>query len=274
MTGEPSAADVGALYDQLTDLFTAVLGGSIHVGYWESDEDESTTEAASARLTELVADRLDLAPGLRVLDVGCGSGRPAAQIAAGRGVHVTGVTVSAHQLRLAQDRPERGEAPGQASFQLADAMDLPFATASFDGAYAIESMTHIRDKDAALGHIARVLRPGARLVIADLYLDGPVSGPDADALAQTYALFQVATLLTADGYREHLRRAGLEIVEFTDIRRNARRTYAALGAGLRRAAARYGDAGDRLVAGASTLERLSDVDPLGYVLLSAVRADR
>jgi cyclopropane fatty-acyl-phospholipid synthase-like methyltransferase len=272
MTTQPTSADVAAMYDQLTELFTNVLGGCIHVGYWDSDDDASSMEAASARTTDLVAERLELAPGQRVLDIGCGNGAPAARIATRNHVQVTGVTVSQHQLQLAQDRAEHGESAGQVSFQFADAMDLPFDAASFDGAYAIESLVHMRDKDAALGHIARVLRPGGRFVVADLCLDETVDDQGAETVEQVRGLFPMATILSADDYRETLERAGLEIVEFIDIWHNIRRTFPIFLEGLRQAAeSAGGEVGDQLAATASVLARFVDLPQLGYVLLSAIR---
>jgi N-methyltransferase StaMA len=258
MTTKPTPADVGAMYDRFTDVLAELLGGSVHLGYWNSDTDDSPLEVAGDRLTNMVAARLAVTEGQHVLDVGCGSGRPAVRIATGRNVHVTGITVSAHQLELAQARPETGDLPGQASFQHANAMDLPFEDATFDGAYAIESMLHIHDKNAVLAHIARVLRPGARLVIADMYLDGPVEGPEADLVARMCEEWQIPTILTADDFRKSLDWAGLDIAEFTDIRDNVRRSYRIIEA-----------ASDRM--GVSFATPFSELKQLGYTVITAVR---
>jgi N-methyltransferase StaMA len=272
MTTQPTTDNVATMYDQLTDLFASVLGGSIHAGYWESNDDSSSMETAAVRTTDLVADRLELSPGHRVLDIGCGNGAPAARIAARHRVQVTGVTISQHQLQLAQGRAEHGEGPGRISCQFADAMDLPFDAASFDAAYAIESLAHMPDKATALGHIARVLRPGGRLVVADFFLDGTVDGHEAEAVEQLLGLFPVATLPSADDYRRYLARSGLEIVEFTDIRHNIQRTFPIIAEGLRQASeSAEGEAGDQLAVAASVLARVGDVPQLGYVLLTAVR---
>lgn len=264
-------ADVGAMYDQFTDTLTQGLGGNIHFGYWENEKDDSTIEAATDRLTDLVADRLALTGAGRVLDVGCGSGKASVQIATGRGLQVIGITVSNHQLQLARSRPQDEGLPGRASFHLADGMELPFENSSFDGAYAIESIAHMRDKNAVFGHLARVLRPGARLVMADFYRGGEISGEDIDAVELINQL-GYASLITADTYREHLHRAGLQLVEFTDVRENVQRSYDNVAAACHQAALTCSSkTSSQLTALAYLAEQMSVSPQLSYMLLTAVR---
>jgi SAM-dependent methyltransferase len=70
---------------------------------------------------------------------------------------------------------------GLADAMLADAHSLPFASASFDGAWADRTFQHLADPAAALGEMARVVRPGGRLVVADPdYGRQSVDVPDQD----------------------------------------------------------------------------------------------
>ncbi|OAA33864.1 methyltransferase [Beauveria brongniartii RCEF 3172] len=270
-THEPSSASVGAMYDKISASLSDVLGGSIHVGYWDDSRTDENLEAATDRLTTLVASRLRLSPGLQILDVGCGTGKPAIQIGKSNDVDITGVAISTGQIesanaRLASDMPAR-----KISFQVADAMDLPFADASFDGAYAIESLCHMPDKTNALTQIARVLRPGGRLVIADLFLDAQPSAPDSEFLARLCQFYEVSTFRTADEYRDLLHQVGLNLVEFTDVRHNVKPTYGILGAALRQmAASTSGEIDEKIVGGASMLEKMGNIPVLGYALITAV----
>lgn len=269
---QPSPSMVGAMYDQFTDIFAQSFGGNLHFGYWEGEKDDSPIEAATDRLTDLVADRLAL-PGVgRVLDVGCGSGKASVRIATGRGLHVVGITISDHQLQLARARSCDEGLLGRVSFHLADAMELPFQDSSFDGAYAIESIIHMRDKDAVFSHLARVLRPGARLVVADVYQNGEISDEEADLVAQGSQFFQVSSLITADMYREYVHRAGLQILEFTDIRENVQRSYASPATMCHQiTSTSNGEVSSQMATIARFFEQIGMIKQISYMLLTAIR---
>ncbi len=88
-------------YDIGNDLFTVMLdnGMNYSCAYWQ--DAESLEEAQTAKL-ELICRKLNLEPGLQVLDIGCGWGGFAAYAAEQYGVEVTGVTVSGEQVKLAR----------------------------------------------------------------------------------------------------------------------------------------------------------------------------
>ncbi|RKN52344.1 methyltransferase domain-containing protein, partial [Streptomyces klenkii] len=135
---EPTAARVSALYDQAAELLPEDFGlfPNLHFGYWEGPEGdaegEATLQDAAARLTGLVAARLGAGPGTRMLDVGCGVGGPALQIARATGCHVVGITLSAGQVGLARALADRDGASDRLAFLRADAAELPFEDDSFD----------------------------------------------------------------------------------------------------------------------------------------------
>jgi len=266
-----TSAEVGSFYNRHTDVFDRALGGNIHVGYWDGESDDSPVQAATDRLTDLVTERLAPAEGQHLLDVGCGHGSTAARIAAHHAVEITGVSVSDYQIGLANSRPQSSDLPGRATFQLADAMKLPFPDRSFDGAYAIESLMHMKDKKAAIGHIARVLRPGGRLVIAEHHLEGDLAVEDVDRMADAYAFFKLS--LTTDRYGELLREAGLKVVDYTDVTENVRRSYDSMDDSWREAARNESDSekAQEWEAAADLARWIFAVPQLRYGLLTAVR---
>lgn len=224
----PSSPDVGLLHDEQTGTADGTaVDGNIHVGYWDGADDDRSLNQATDRLTDLVAERLAATPGRRLLDVGCGTGRPALRIARATGARVSGISVSDEDIDLARTRADAAALAGRVDFRYADACALPFDAASFDGAWAIECMMHISDRTAALTEIARTLRPGSPLVVTDVLLRSPVTGDAAETVRQTCRAFQSPGFPDPAELRTALDRAGLEIVEFNDIGEHVRRTYQA-----------------------------------------------
>ncbi|MEE1757445.1 methyltransferase domain-containing protein [Streptomyces sp. SP18CS02] len=266
----PTSADVGSMYDNSTDLLSEVMGGNIHLGYWRDENDDSSVEAATDALTDMVADRLALRSGLRVLDIGCGSGKPATYIAIERDVHVTGVTISAHQAAVANRRPQVGDGNRQVTFRQADAMELPYPDEHFDRAYAIESFLHMSDRGKAIAEAARVLRPGGVLVTANPYQQGELDARGTEIVAANRKLFQIPPIGDADEYVEHMVKAGLEIVELVDIGENVRRSHTLAAALIRENNGSFdGSFNEELAEAADIIERFGDLPQIGYGLIAA-----
>ena len=106
-------------------------------------------------------------PGEAILDLCCGTGDLAfALMRMEPKLHVTGVDFCTPMLERARER-EREQHSG-ASFLEADALALPFADRSFDGAIMGFSMRNVVDIDALLAEVRRILRPGGRFVNLDV----------------------------------------------------------------------------------------------------------
>lgn len=160
-------------------------------------------------------DLLDLRPGARVVDVGCGAGTSvrdlAARVAPGGAAH--GVDVNESLLRTAKARAAREGV--DAAFQLARAEELPFATASLDGYRAERLYQHLNDPGKALAEAHRVLAPGGRIVLVDQDWDTLVV--DSDDKATTRKLLRafgdgIVNSAVGRQYRRRLLDAG-----FTDV---------------------------------------------------------
>ena len=114
-----------------------------------------------------LASKLNVGPGKKVLDVGCGIGGASRRLAAtfGSGTQVTGITLSpkqaqrAGQLALDQGIPN-------ADFKVMDALAMDFPDDTFDFVWACESGEHMPDKGKYVEEMVRVLKPGGTLVIA------------------------------------------------------------------------------------------------------------
>jgi len=106
--------------------------------------------------------RLDPLPAGTLLDVACGTGRYSAYMA-GRGHQVIGIDLSPDMLALA-----RAKLP-EAEFREGDMESLPFEDASVDTAICALALVHLKDIRRAIAEMARVLRPGGRLIISDVH---------------------------------------------------------------------------------------------------------
>jgi SAM-dependent methyltransferase len=104
-------------------------------------------------------DRLQLAAGMRLLDLGCGQGRHAFE-AERRGARVVALDREAADCK---DTAAAFEADGCAVN--GDGLALPFADASFDRVIAAEVLEHVPDDGSAIAELARVLKPGGRLAV-------------------------------------------------------------------------------------------------------------
>ena len=111
-------------------------------------------------------ERLDIQPGHRLLDAGCGEGRHCFG-SLYRGATVVGLDLDLDAMREAsKNLRQRGEEHGRMGAMLqGDAFHLPFADASFDRIICSEVMEHVHDYPAAIRELARVARPGARIAI-------------------------------------------------------------------------------------------------------------
>jgi arsenite methyltransferase len=151
------------------DLVALFLGDSYHPG--------------GAVLTRRLADAMELRPGDRVLDVAAGVGTTARLLAQERGVDVTGVDLGEVQVARARDRARRFGLADRVAFEVGDAERLPLGDGSVDATICECALCTFPDKAAAAAELARVLRPGGRLGITDVWLEPERLAPELRGLA-------------------------------------------------------------------------------------------
>lgn len=147
-----------------------------------------TPDVAAQRAQFLGA--LEPRPGERVLDVGSGPGFLAAAIAEATGSSgvVSGIDISEPLLAAARKHCAH---LAWVEFQQADATRLPFPDHAFDAAISTQVLEYVRDVDAALVEIHRVLRPGGRAVIVDTDWDSIVwHSPNRERMSRILAAWE------------------------------------------------------------------------------------
>ncbi len=209
-------AAVAGHYDELDPFYREIWGEHVHHGLFRTGR-ESVAEATLA-LSDLVGDRLGIAAGQELVDIGCGYGGTARHFAA-RGARVTGVTLSQRQAE---------EAPAAASvtIHVADWLASGFPDAAFDGAYAIESSEHIADKPRFFAEGYRVLRPGGRLVVAAwLTRETPGRWEARHLLEPICREGRMPSMGSASEYRALAEAAGFRVARFDDLSAVVARTW-------------------------------------------------
>lgn len=136
----------------------------------EADEGYESTNV-------FLASRMGIKPGDRLLDAGCGAGGPAVDIVKNiGGITIDAITISPVQGRLARQLVEANNLSDRIRVHIGDFHELPFAQASFDVVYFLESDCYSCDQKKLFSEVHRVLKPGGLLYIKGIYTkDGPLS---------------------------------------------------------------------------------------------------
>jgi sarcosine/dimethylglycine N-methyltransferase len=196
------------------NFYCLVWGGEdIHIGIYEHD-DEPIADA-SRRTVERMAETLDT-PGTdaHLLDIGAGYGG-AARYLAGR----FGCRVSA--LNLSETENERHRALNRAAGLdgLIDVVDgnfenLPFPSHSFDAVWSEDAILHSARRDAVVGEVARVLRPGGDFVFTD-----PMQSDDCPTgvLGPVLERIHLESLGSPGWYAKVAAQNGLSLKRFSDL---------------------------------------------------------
>ena len=159
---------------------------------------------------------LGLEPGDLLLDLGCGFGRHAYE-AAKRGARVVAFDYADNELKEVRNTfgamAEAGEV-GPASLAGAvqgDGTRLPFADGTFDRVIASEVLEHIPDDQAAVGELARVLRPGGTMAVTvPAWLPEKVCWTLSDEYHAPFVEGGHVRIYRASDVRTRMRAAGLE----------------------------------------------------------------
>jgi len=207
------ATDISAHYgrgDLMGRLRAALLDDGV-------DPDHATIEALAPydhfhgrglEATEELADLLTVAPEDHILDIGSGIGGPARYIARRFGARITGIDLTAEFCEVARQLTQMLGLEDRLDFKQGDATAMPFADASFDGAYSMNVSMNIADKAGFYAEIHRVLRPGGWLVLSEL-AQGPGGAPDYPTPWARTA--ESSFLATPQQTREGLEAAGFAV---------------------------------------------------------------
>lgn len=195
-------------YDVSNDYFATFLDPTMTYSCAIFSRGAKTLEEAQWVKRELVCTKLNLQPGERVLDVGCGWGAFAIHAAKEHGVHVTGITLSEPQAELARQRAAEQGVADQIEIKVMDWRELQ--AEPFDAISSIGMVEHVGSGNIDNYAVAlrNFLKPGGRLLnhgIGRLRWTDPEAGPFSERYVfPDGAPLHVSRILTA------VERAGLE----------------------------------------------------------------
>lgn len=211
------AETVRDYYDLCTGYMEWAWSESLHFAPLTPGE---SLEESIARHQRLMISRLELQPGMTVIDVGCGVGGPMRHVAREADVRVVGVNINAIQLEKAKRLNAEAGLDHMVDYALCSFMDMSvFDDGTFDRGYAIESTCHAPDKQGAFEEIFRVLKPGAlfwgqEMCLTDAYdRDDQRHRAIKQDLMRGIALNDIATFGEVN---RALEAAGFEVIEGMD----------------------------------------------------------
>lgn len=208
--------------------------------------------------------QIDLPKGAHVLDIGSGLGGPSRFFAAERGWKIDGIDLTPEYVEVATALSRKAGLAANVTYRVANAATLPFADASFDGAYMLHVGMNIPDKKAMFAEVRRVLKPGGLFAIYDVFRESdgaflyPVpwsSQPDTNFID------------TAANYKTALAAAG-----FTIEKERPRRDFAIANAKQARERAAQGNAPPPQIAMGSTAPQ--KIANLGKLVADGIAAPR
>ena len=206
------------LQDYMTFLSVDRHGG-MHYGYY--DERCRRRAAAVLNLNAVLARRVGIGAGDRVLDAGCGIGGSSRWLARELGAHVIGVTLHEAQYEIAELRSRKEGLDHATEFRVADFCSTGLPDESVDVVWAIEAVSHTDKKGEFFDEAMRVLKPGGRLVMADGFRGRlPRANWESSMLRHWLEAWALTPLAQEDAMTAHATDAGFEAVDVTDVSAN------------------------------------------------------
>jgi len=205
-----------AYYDLATDFYEYAWGTSFHFAPRAQSE---TFLSSIARHEHYLALRLQLLPGMKVLDVGCGVGGPMMEIARFSGAKVTGLNNNEYQLEKARNNVKKSGLTSLCDFLKADFMQIPMSDNTYDSVYAIEATCHAPDKVGIYSEIFRILKPGGSFCAYEWALTDKFDPNDKYHLNLKKKIELgngIPTLDTTSDVLSALHKSGFDVIDYND----------------------------------------------------------
>lgn len=211
-------------YDASSGLWEDIWGEHMHHGYYGADGTKKIERRqAQIDLIEEVLrwSGMDYKGDCKnILDVGCGIGGSSLYLAGKFCANVSGITLSPVQAQRARERAREFGLSSRVDFQVADALDMPFADNSFDLIWSLESGEHMPDKVKFLQECYRVLKPGGTMIVVTWchrpIENTPLTIEEQKHLEEIYRVYCLPYVISLPEYEAIARNLPLENLRVDD----------------------------------------------------------
>jgi SAM-dependent methyltransferase len=210
----PGAVD---LYDNAYAHYNADVYREVRAETY--GEDLGQTGWTTTKESNEIPRQLGITPDAEVLEIGCGSGRYALQVAATVGCRILGLDLNEPGIHNANRLASLQNLAARVRFEVADcSQPLPVQDGSFDAAFSNDVLCHIPGRPAILVELFRVLKPGARFLFSDALVIGGIISHQEIATRSSIGYY----LFSPPRENERLlKKAGFRVLKVEDTTENA-----------------------------------------------------
>ena len=223
----PLSDQIQSFYDASSGLWESIWGEHMHHGYYgPTGTVRKDRRQAQIDLIDECLRWANVTQAAEILDCGCGIGGSALELATRFNAKVTGITLSPVQANRATERAEAAglaaDSAPCAQFQVANALQTPFADESFDFIWSMESGEHMPNKAGFLQECHRILKPGGKLLMVTWChrptdsLAGPLTAAERGQLDWIYRVYGLPYVLSLPEYQTLTEQTGFRQVQTAD----------------------------------------------------------
>ena len=212
-------------YDVSNTFYSYILGPTMVYSCAVFNTEQSSLEEAQIEKVDLICRKLDLKPGMKLLDVGCGWGTLVIHAAKEYGVNAVGVTLSNNQVALARERISKANLEGRIDIRLQDYREVP--ENDFDAISSVGMSEHVGDSklDLYFSQLHGRIKDKGRI------LNHCITRPHSELKARTGAfidryIFPDGELPAPSRVTQALHNAGFELRHSENLREHYAKTLA------------------------------------------------
>ena len=218
--------DIREFYDASSGLWESIWGEHMHHGYYGKNGNYKL-DRRQAQI-DLIEELLFWSgcsvdnPPQNIIDVGCGIGGSTLHLAQKFGSNATGITLSPVQASRAKERAREAGLDSRVNFEVANALDMPFADNTFDLVWSLESGEHMPDKAKFLSECYRVLKPGGKMIFATWChretdsVAGDLTPSEVAHLKEIYRVYCLPYVISLSEYRQIATECGFQDLKSDD----------------------------------------------------------